>query len=118
MRKLLILALSVLSLNILAQAPQGIDPCTAIPIDTGQCVFADNTGSSGSAWNPNCANYQGTDLWFIMQVPPSGNLSFQTDSGTINDSGIAVWTDSTCTNLQLLGCDDDGGNGYFSFLTL
>jgi hypothetical protein len=96
----------------------GVYPCTAIPIDTGQCVSADNTGSPGSGWNPNCANYQGTDLWFIMQVPPSGNLSFETDSGTINDSGIAVWTDSTCTNLQLLGCDDDGGNGYFSFLTL
>lgn len=96
----------------------GVYPCTAIPIDTGQCVSTDNTGSPGSGWNPNCANYQGTDLWFAMQVPPSGNLSFETDSGTINDSGIAVWTDSTCTNLQLLGCDDDGGNGYFSFLTL
>ena len=96
----------------------GIYPCTAIPIDTGQCVFADNTASPASGWNPNCANYQGTDLWFVMQVPPSGNLSFEIDSGTINDSGIAIWIDSTCTNLQLLGCDDDGGNGYFSFLTL
>ena len=96
----------------------GIYPCTAIPIDTGQCIFADNSTSPASGWNPNCANYQGTDLWFVMQVPPSGNLSFEIDSGTINDSGIAIWTDSTCTNLQLLGCDDDGGNGYFSFLTL
>jgi hypothetical protein len=96
----------------------GVYACTAIPIDTGQCIFTDNTGAPASVWNPNCANYQGTDLWFIMQVPPSGNLSFEIDSGTINDSGIAVWTDSTCTNLQLLGCDDDGGNGYYSFLTL
>jgi len=96
----------------------GSNPCTALPIDTGQCLVENNTSFLGSGRNPNCANYQGADIWFKMQVPPSGNLSFETDSGSLTDTGIAVWTDSTCTNLRLLGCDDDGGNGYFSFLTL
>ncbi len=97
---------------------QGSYPCTAIPIDTGQCIFSNNIGFPGSGLTPNCANYQGGDIWFTMQVPLSGNLSFETDSGNINDTGIAVWTDSTCNNLQLLGCDDDAGNGYYSLLLL
>ena len=96
----------------------GSNPCTAIPIDTNACVFASNIGFPGSGLSPNCANYQGGDVWFTMQVPPSGNLSFETDSGTINDSGIAVWTDTSCYNMQLLGCDDDAGNGYYSLLLL
>ncbi|MBL0339854.1 MAG: CotH kinase family protein [Bacteroidetes bacterium] len=97
---------------------QGSHPCTAIPIDTGQCVFTNNIGFPGSGLNPNCANYQGGDMWFSMQVPPSGNLSFETDSGNINDTGIAVWTDSICNSPQFVGCDDDAGNGYYSFLLL
>ncbi|MEI6124905.1 MAG: hypothetical protein WCQ95_14915, partial [Bacteroidota bacterium] len=96
----------------------GSNPCTAIPIDTGQCIFANNTGFPGSGLIANCANYQGGDVWFSMQVPPSGALMFETDSGNIHDTGLAVWTDSTCTNLHLLGCDDDGGNGNYSFLVL
>jgi CotH kinase protein/Secretion system C-terminal sorting domain len=96
----------------------GSHPCTAIPIDTSQCVFTNNMGFPGTGLSPNCGNYMGGDIWFTMQVPISGNLSFETDSGSINDTGIAVWTDNTCTNPQIIGCDDDGGNGYYSFLLL
>lgn len=92
--------------------------CTAIPIDTGQCIVADNSGIQGSGRIAGCANFQGGDIWFSMQVPPSGNVGFVTDSGDINDTGLAVWTDSTCTNPHLLGCDDDSGPGYFSLLNL
>ncbi len=104
--------------NCLSITTPGNNPCTAIPIDTGQCIMADNTNFSGSGLASNCANYSGGDVWFTMQVPSSGNLSFETDSGTINDTGIAVWTDSTCTNLKFLDCDDDAGNGYYSKLFL
>ena len=96
----------------------GSNPCTALPIDTGQCLVLDNTGFQGSGINPNCANYQGADIWLTLQVPPSGNLTFETDNGTLTDTGIAVWTDTTCTNPRIIGCDDDSGNGYYSFLTL
>jgi hypothetical protein len=95
----------------------GNHPCTAIQIDTG-CVVADNTGYPGSGLNAGCANYQGADIWFAIPVPPSGNLSFITDNGGLTDTGIAVWTDTTCTNTHCLGCDDDEGNGYYSFLSL
>lgn len=81
----------------------GNNPCTSIAIDTGQCLIADNSGFKGSGINPNCANYQGADIWFTTKVPPSGNLSLETDNGSLMDTGIAVWTDSTCTNLRFLG---------------
>jgi CotH kinase protein len=97
---------------------QGSHPCTAIPIDTGQCIFTNNIGFPGSGLSPNCANFQGGDMWFSLQVPASGNLSLETDSGNINDTGLAVWTDSSCTNPYIIGCDDDAGNGYYSFLLL
>lgn len=96
----------------------GSNPCLAIPIDTGQCLASSNTGLSGSGLDPGCASYQGSDIWFVLQVPPSGNVRFETDSGGLTDTGIAAWTDSTCTTLTLLGCDDDGGAGYFSLLSV
>lgn len=96
----------------------GSHPCNAIPIDTVNCIFADNSIFAGSGLNAGCADYKGHDMWFSMVVPPSGNISFSTDSGNINDTGIAAWTDSLCTNLKNIGCDDDGGPGYYSFLLL
>ncbi|MCF8379054.1 MAG: CotH kinase family protein [Bacteroidales bacterium] len=94
----------------------GGNPCTAIVIDTG-CFITSNIGMPGTGNNPGCANFQGADIWFTIQVPPSGNLSFSTQNGDINDTGIAIWTDS-CTNLQQIGCDDDGNNGYYSLLSV
>ncbi len=96
----------------------GGHPCTAMAIDTGQCITASNNGFPGSGLNPGCANYTGADVWFMMQVPASGSLSFETMAGNINDTGIGVWRGGACNSLQRLGCDDDGGAGYYSFLLL
>lgn len=97
----------------------GSVPCTAIPIDTGQCVYADNTGFPNSGVTATCANFQGRDMWFSVQVPPSGNLLIETDSGTINDTGMNIWRATACnSNLQSIACDDDSGIGYFSRILL
>lgn len=96
----------------------GSHPCLALPIDTIQCVLADNTGFQSSGLNPPCGNYQGGDIWFTMQVPPSGNLSFETLAGNIDDTGIAVWAGDNCNNLHIIGCDDDAGSMYLSYLLL
>lgn len=98
-------------------AVPGRNACTAIAIDTGQCIVADNTGFPTSGFNAGCANNQGADMWFRTTVPPSGCLSIATDSGSINDTGIAIWTDTTCYNLHSIACDDDSGPGYFSYLS-
>lgn len=95
----------------------GSHPCTAIAIDTG-CFMTSNAGLPGSGINPGCASYQGADIWFTIQAPSSGNISFVTDNGDLTDTGLAVWTDTTCINPHILACDDDGGNGYYSFVAL
>ncbi|HZV68693.1 MAG TPA: CotH kinase family protein [Saprospiraceae bacterium] len=96
----------------------GNHACTAFDIDTTSCVIADNNIYTGSGINPFCAEYQGGDLWFLMQIPQSGNVLIQTDSGSINDTGIAAWTGPNCTELRELGCDDDAGIDSYSSLTL
>ncbi|MEP6699997.1 MAG: CotH kinase family protein [Bacteroidota bacterium] len=96
----------------------GSNPCNAFAIDTGQCILSDNTLMNTSGISPGCAEFKGGDIWFVMKVPPSGNLSFATDTGTLNDTGIAVWSNTSCTGLRLLGCDDDAGPDSYSFLIL
>jgi hypothetical protein len=98
-----------------ASAAPGSVPCTALPIDTVNCVIADNTAAVGTGINPGCANYQGSDIWYVMPVPPSGNVSVSTyDTGGLNDTGVALWTGTSCVDLTQRACDDDGGDVYFS----
>jgi hypothetical protein len=96
----------------------GNHPCTAIPIDTGMCLWGDNTGYPSSGMDPLCAAYSGGDVWYRMAVPASGGLSFETSLGSLTDTGIGVWKGSTCSTATRIGCDDDGGAGYYSFLLL
>ena len=52
----------------------GDTPCVAYEITAGECETADNSGMIDSGWNPWCANYQGEDVWFSLEVPTSGNI--------------------------------------------
>jgi len=97
---------------------QGSHPCLALPIDTMDCVLSNNTGFQGTGFIPNCSWFLGQDIWYTMEVPESGNISIQTFAGSINDTGIAVWGGNSCSDLEILGCDDDGGEVYLSFLLL
>lgn len=93
----------------------GSVPCAALPIDTADCITVDNTGIAGSGISAGCANYQGADLWYTMPVPFSGNVVVSTSAlGGLTDTGISLWTGSSCFDLQEWTCDDDGGDGYFS----
>ncbi len=97
--------------------PPGAVPCTALPIDTMDCVIADNSDAIGTGTNPGCANYQGGDIWYSMPVPTSGNVSVSTfNTGGLNDTGVALWTGPDCFNLTPRACDDDGGPDYFSLV--
>jgi hypothetical protein len=106
--------------NCIAAPSLGSSACNAIPLDTSACFSSTNVNFPSTGINPGCASYTGNDIWFSISVPPSGNINFQTQNGDINDTGLAAWIISgeDCTQLQSLGCDDDGGNGYYSYLTL
>ncbi len=94
----------------------GSNPCSAMEGQLG-CVEVNNSTAPGSLYSPWCANFQGGDLWFTYIIPESGSLLFTTESvGDMNDTGLAVWTGSSCTELQQIFCDDDSGPGYFSLV--
>jgi len=81
------------------------------------CVEVNNVNASGSSYSPWCANFQGGDLWFTYIIPESGSLLFTTESvGELTDTGLALWTGSSCMDLQQIFCDDDSGPGYFSLV--
>ncbi|MBC7536428.1 MAG: hypothetical protein H7258_12105, partial [Ferruginibacter sp.] len=124
-KKCFLLVLLMAGFNITSFAqPSNDDPCNAIPITPDVVcnyqVFTnvDATATAGAP-APGCANYQGGDVWFQLVVPAAsnGNLKFDTQAGGITDLGMAIYRGS-CTNLQLIQCDDDGGTGLMSQITL
>lgn len=102
--------------------PSNDDPCSASPLTVNtNCVniSSTNLGASDSGIpDPGCAAYSGGDVWFSVTVPPSGNITVTTDdNGGLGDGGLAVYS-GPCTGLTLLDCDDDGGPGLFSSVSL
>ncbi len=102
--------------NCDAPVLEGRHPCVAIPLDSFDCNSTDNTGYPGSTYTPNCSWFQSGDIWYVIEIPASGSLTIETLAGSINDTGVAAWIGSDCTSLSIVGCDDDTGDGYLSFL--
>jgi len=97
------------------------EPCTAISLTVGSiCTYASYTNigstSTSGVTAPGCASYSGGDVWFSVVVPSNGILDIDTSTGTMLDSGMAIYT-GTCSSLTLLACDDDSSaNGAMSYL--
>ncbi len=80
-------------------------------------ITVDNSLATDSGVSaPNCANYQGNDIWFKVVVPASGHVEMETvNVGGVNDTGMAFYTGS-CSNLTEVDCNDDGGSNLMSRL--
>jgi len=88
--------------------------------NTENVVSGNNSGAtdSGELPIPNCANYDGNDVWYTAIVPESGILTVETlDAGSSIDTGIAIYTGS-CGALAQIDCDDNSGNGVYSLINL
>jgi gliding motility-associated-like protein len=105
-----------------AQAPANDDCSAAITLTpAASCTYQTfttlNATTSTGAPAPGCANYQGGDVWFQVVVPAGGALIFDTQTGTITDLGMAIYS-GTCAGLTLIECDDDDSpNGNMSMIT-
>ncbi len=107
--------------------PPANDTCDgAISLEVGQqscgtMAIGDNTFATDSGiGSPGCANYHGGDLWFSAVVPESGSLVVETkqvDGSDVSDTGMAAYS-GDCSNLTLIECNDDGGDGLFSKVEL
>jgi len=104
------------------------DNCsTATVLIVGETITSNPlTGTNVSATNsnppaPGCANFVGGDVWYTVVVPPTGNLTLETNNAAgslVTDTGMAVYS-GNCSGLLLLACDDDSSsNGNFSLISL
>lgn len=104
--------------------PANDDPEGAIALQVGS-VFADFaiTASNVSATDtmiedPSCANYGGSDVWFSVVPPSTGQVIVEVDTaGGITDTGMSIYTGEIGALVEL-ECNDDGGNGLFSLISL
>ncbi|MBN8642207.1 MAG: fibronectin type III domain-containing protein [Flavobacteriales bacterium] len=103
--------------------PANDEACNAIPLTVNSSCIYDtysNTNASNSLelTTPNCGNYVDDDIWFSVEVPPTGIVNIDTQIGNVTNSGIAVYS-GTCSILTQIACDDDSSaNGLMSALTI
>ncbi len=96
--------------------PANDEPCNAITLtvaENGSCNYQNFTNQSATGTTgapaPGCANYIGGDVWFKVTVPCTGSIILDTQTGTVTDGGMAIYS-GTCSGLTLLQCDDDGSS--------
>ena len=86
------------------------EPCNAQEIQVGLTTFGDNNCSTGNNEPslPTCWLSPGilNTVWFAVQVPASGNLYISTQTITLLNTQIAVYT-GDCSSLFQIACNDD-----------
>jgi hypothetical protein len=103
--------------------PLNDDPCGAIALTISNSISYStysNTGATGTVGPPasGCASYSTADVWFSVTVPQSGTLIFDSQTGTMTDGGMAVYS-GTCGSLTLVACNDDSSpNGAMPYISL
>ena len=105
------------------QGPVLNDDCAnATPLTVGgpdECVPTEsfNTCASSGGIDPGCAFYQGGEVWFSFVAPDAGSVLVETSAAPdgFTDGGLALYG-GTCDALELIDCNDDGGDGLFSLI--
>ena len=104
--------------------PINDEPCDAILLNSNSsCSYSYYSNvmatSSAGVTAPGCGGYVGGDVWFKTVVPASGALTINTDTGSLTDAAMAIYT-GTCGSLTLFNCYDDGGgsNGLMPSVNL
>ncbi|WP_157158222.1 T9SS type A sorting domain-containing protein [Chryseobacterium populi] len=85
---------------------------------TGTTSGSTNSSALGAGCLSTPTNVAG-NVWYTVTVPASGSITIETDTVTgtlLTDTVMSVFTD--CTGGNSIACDDDGGNGNFSKVSL
>lgn len=97
----------------------------AIPLTIGTdftsgSIVTNNGGATTDGTVPSCNGDAVDNIWFSVVVPPSGNVTIETNEvagSPFDDSVLTVYSGS-CGTLTEIACNDDGGDGFFSLVTL
>lgn len=87
---------------------------TAIPVDIG--IHSANINGGDGASN-NCFNSEATNaVWFNFIAPMDGLLAISSEiDEDLPDTRVSVYS-GVCSNLTCIASDDDGGEGFTSYL--
>jgi hypothetical protein len=106
--------------------PPANNECSNAQVLSPGAVFASNpvigtnvAATASTEIAPNCAFYQGGDVFYSVVVPSSGSITIETDTNAspVTDTGMEVYS-GLCGSLISITCDDDSGNGFFSKVIL
>jgi gliding motility-associated-like protein len=120
---LLLFTAVLMSFNVAFAQPSNDNPCNATPLTAGTTcnyVAGTNVASTNTAGvpAPGCALYTGQDVWFSVVVPAGGAINIDSNTGSMTDGGMAVYS-GTCTSLTLVQCNDDSSpNGLMPYIAL
>ncbi|WP_264511000.1 T9SS sorting signal type C domain-containing protein [Flavobacterium sp. N1719] len=108
------------TVNCPPTAPANDECAGAIALTVNStCTFSNYTlvsATNSAVASPSCGNYMGGDIWYRVVVPSSGIISIDTQTGTLSNLGMALYTGS-CGTLNLHSCDDDSSsNGAMPYL--
>lgn len=98
-------------------------PCEAIELAVREsCTFDRFTNleaTSSAVPDPGCGDYLGSDVWFKIEVPPSGAVEIQTyteapdhypnNNGWLYRGPMAIYS-GTCSSLSLMECNVNNGS--------
>lgn len=85
---------------------------------TGTTVGSTNTPALTASCLTTPTNVGG-NVWYKIVVPASGSVTIETDIATgsaLDDTVLSVFAD--CNSTTSIACNDDGGNGSFSKISL
>ena len=122
-KTLLLFSAVMMTINVAFAQPANDNPCNATPLTAGTTcnyVAGTNVASTNTAGvpAPGCAAYVGQDVWFSVVVPAGGSLIFDSNTGSMTDGGMAVYS-GTCSALTLVQCNDDSSpNGLMPYISL
>ncbi|WP_143754216.1 T9SS type A sorting domain-containing protein [Chryseobacterium sp. 52] len=123
MKKKLLFCLSLLAATLVSAQNDNCSGATSLTVSTtftSGAITSTNTGAITDGSLPSCNGDAVENVWFSVVVPASGNLKIETREVTgssFDDSVLTVYSGS-CGSLTEIDCNDDGGDGYFSLLSL
>ncbi len=124
MKKILLLFLSI-SFYVAKVFAQGntcatattITPAATCSYTTGTTVGATYQNNAANGGTPTCASPGAPDVWYMFTTTSAGNYTLDTQTGTITDGGMSIYSGS-CGSLTQIACDDDSSpNGLMPMIT-
>lgn len=94
-----------------------ITPAASCSYTSGTTVGATYQNNAANGGTPTCASPGAPDVWYVFTTTVAGNYTIDTQTGTITDSGMSLYS-GTCGSLTQISCDDDSSpNGAMSMIT-